>query len=119
MRLNGRTDRKNLIISVLLSGITLGIIEGIVGAIDSNDKTINDILIIISGILAVIYVFPIWIRRFHDLGQSAILLAGFIIPGINLLVVIYAVVWPGQSSKNKYGEKPDGRLDIIREFFGK
>ncbi len=57
------------------------------------------------------------IRRFHDMGQPGWFSIVYFVSGVNLVVGIFQIVWPGENVQNEYGmpESPRKLKDI---FFG-
>ncbi len=58
------------------------------------------------GLLIIVFYITIYSKRWHDLGKSAWLTLLAVIPIVNLFVFIYLCFKPGDSKKNKYGDKP-------------
>lgn len=45
-------------------------------------------------------------RRFHDIGRNGIWVISMIVPGINVLAVVYLLFARGQKGANEYGPEP-------------
>lgn len=109
-----------------LIGFILGFLGGFLGGLGSEaGATILGIFSMVFSIVSIFPGFAVLVRRFHDLGKSAIvafvplfvLLSGiaftFIFAPLGILISIaffvIAVIWlvflclPGQKGKNKYG----------------
>ena len=99
---DGRIGKKQYLMSFLILlaiGFVLGLILAMLGKIGLI------ILLPIRIILAVAS-FSIAIRRWHDLGKSGWLSLLFLIPLVNLVVLIYLCVADGTAADNKYGPVP-------------
>ena len=72
-------------------------------------------LIFFVGILHFFLVLPLIVKRLHDIGRSGILALGFLIPIVNLLVVLALFFRAGTPGPNKYGPKTGFALSEAKQ----
>ncbi|NQY99923.1 MAG: DUF805 domain-containing protein [Bdellovibrionales bacterium] len=66
-------------------------------------------LILIATFLYFLHTVGVAIRRLHDLGHPGYFVIAYFVPGINALMLLYLMFWPGQPQKNTYGEPDQDR----------
>lgn len=121
----GRLSRTNYVISfsflifllflayslIILIPIILGINE-----VPSSFYTIIDCLYI----LLLFLVFTLHARRWHDLGRSGWLTLLFLIPLIDIGVLLYLLFAPGDEEEYKYGNPQNPKsFDLVAIFLPK
>ena len=55
---------------------------------------------------AMVMTIFLWIQRLHDLGKTGWFLLLFLIPGINILFLLYLLFAPSKDGSNEYGPNP-------------
>ncbi len=61
---------------------------------------------VIMGIGAIVIGFIMVAQRLHDLNRSGWFMLLFLIPLINIVVMLYVFFWPGTAGQNDYGARP-------------
>ncbi len=81
----------------------LGVIAALLG---ETATVILAIVGVVMAIAAMIVGFIMVVQRLHDLNRSGWLMLLFLIPLINIIVMLYVFLWPGTSGQNDYGPQP-------------
>ena len=69
-------------------------------------------LIYPAAVVMIFLLLAVTIRRFHDMGMSAWYLVLFLIPVVDMFIVLYLLCVKGEDKKNEYGDDPSGiRVD--------
>jgi len=116
--LNGRIGRARYVawgfIINLVAMIPLGIIMALVmpGMADGSGGA-SALLIIPAYIIVIFASFVMARRRLHDLNRTSWLFVAFIIPLVNLLLVLYLLLWPGTLGSNNYGPPPVKNTTVV------
>lgn len=94
---SGRSTRLE-IWNYLINNIIIGcILIGLVGP-----------FILIFNVIVSIVCISLTVRRFHDVGLNAWFLIGFVIPFLNLFLLVMLYFFKSQPGINKYGPNPYG-----------
>lgn len=125
----GRARRREYWLFILLSWILCGMIAGIGMAlgwqpldaagewriIPTADATSLDRGVFWALMAAIAFLLlptlAVQVRRFHDRGNSAWMLLWHLVPYAGELVILFAMVMPGQVGTNRYGDDPTDPLD--------
>lgn len=71
---------------------------------------------IILGLLLIISIFSICIRRLHDLNVSGWWTLVFGIPIANIFIGLYLSFWPGTNNPNQFGPRLKLKKEILTFF---
>ncbi len=98
--------------ATLLMFVGLILIGGVLGALASggSPEAMVGIFVIIYAIFGIVSLFVsvvLGVRRLHDLDKTGWLWLLFLIPIVNLGMMIYLLFFPGTEGDNQYGKKPE------------
>ncbi len=123
---SGRLGRKNWFLGVLVTQIVFVVAIGVVfmllsfltnltmaGIGETVIRWLGGLTMLLFGIVGTVFILSLNIRRLHDLGKSAWWLLFFFVPFLNLVFLIYLLVWKGQEGANQYGDKPSEKEGIL------
>ncbi len=117
----GRINRKNYILGVylflplLFSPFAL-IIMFLLSLLPLSNLSLELLIMIVLYTFCIVYlvlVFSLHVRRFHDLGNSGWRALFFLIPLVNIIILISLLASRGKDETNEYGEAP---LKSIKSF---
>lgn len=80
----------------------------------SHFEPVFGIIYSVVGILLIIPTLAVGVRRLHDIGKSGNWMWTLILPGANLVLSIYLLVWfirPGDPEPNRFGPPPGARAE--------
>lgn len=99
-----------------LSGLAMGVLSAIIGAISGDPNTVAMFggiisLVVSIGVFAVTIIFII--KRLHDLNWSGWLSLLSVIPLVNLIFGLILLFAPGNAGPNKYGPPPKPESNAV------
>lgn len=110
----GRISRSNLVLGLLSSTVLL---LAYIFLLVHRDSILGQTYILV-GILALIFNLSLFVRRWHDLGQSEWMVLLNFIPFMGWLVLLYLVFKGGQDKENKYGKVPNKKIKYPHDILG-
>ncbi|MDD4531738.1 MAG: DUF805 domain-containing protein [Candidatus Pacebacteria bacterium] len=137
---SGRIGRLNFILGTIFFMILLSVglfLSMIIGAVFNITGTaFLVVLSALSLIYFIIFVYPLWARRLHDLGKSGwimlpyflaislskidnewIKLACFLVALCYLPTIVQILFFGGQSGANNFGEEPSRTTGFFKQIF--
>lgn len=98
--------------ATLLMFVGLIVFGGILGALSSggSPEAMIGVFFIIYAIFGIVSLFisaVLGVRRLHDLDKTGWLWLLFLVPIVNLGMMIYLLFFPGTEGENQYGKKPE------------
>ena len=100
----GRLDRVRYTLSML--AIWCPLIAIYLNAIDK--ESIDTMLLFVAcSIAALVMEYPLWVKRFHDLGRPGTHILLFFVPIYDVYVLLELVFRAGSESQNQYGPAPE------------
>lgn len=112
---NGRINRRNYIIGILL----LYFLIFLIGAIDEifSETTIYSSNFFGELYLVILFLFIFYgtsfsIRRVHDMGKNGKYLIWMIIPIMGFIVSLQTLFVSGENQENRFGSIPKPKIDI-------
>ena len=121
----GRLNRRNWVIGLISSFISLCLLILFFGLFLSLFKSTNIVpanlsSIFIDILVAIYFAFNIslYVRRFHDIGKSGLDVFLLLIPIINLLIFFNLAFKKGDSGKNDYGEVSSVNISFPFDILG-
>lgn len=118
LSIHGRFNRLSMIgwffflhIIVFLISLALSMMEGIFSLNTlrfgvENFQHVSNVFTLGSCLLTLIYLyslFTLMIRRLHDLNKTGWLSLFFLLPALNILLVLYLMLFSGNRHMNQYG----------------
>jgi len=110
----GRLNRRNFFFGNLLV-LLLSFVIGSLDLVLPNTATFINIyalFIIIYLIIAVFFLVSLTYRRLHDIGQAGWLWILYLVPVVDAFYFFILLCYPGDSTANTYGKKPENRVDL-------
>ncbi len=111
---SGRLNRAHFIVSqligVLLSGV-VGIATMQIAAVLATPLVWIPSALLIGGAL-----FGPQIRRLHDMGYDGFVSLSLLVPGINVIYLIWISLFTGESSTNQYGPVDSAGATMSKAF---
>ncbi len=98
----GRSTRKDFWFTILDIFIITIIIGFIVGPLQLEDKIVN-LILELYGLILIIPMLSLEIRRLHDINKSGWWILLSLIPGIGSIILIVFYCTPSINENNKYG----------------
>jgi uncharacterized membrane protein YhaH (DUF805 family) len=83
-----------------------------------NTPTLVALLLVIFIIAVMIFNISLFVRRWHDLGNSGWMVLLNFVPVINIFIVLYIIFKTGQSMENQYGKIPQSKINYPQEILG-
>lgn len=102
----GRLGRLRLVTYSLVSSFIFMVACSLAVAVLTPVSAWLGVLAYIALLLvSMVYGFSLYVRRLHDLGHSGIWLLLFVVPLVNLGLLIYLLFFPGKEGANEYGAR--------------
>ena len=115
----GRINRRNFVFGLISSIALFFIVLFVSVAIFSyNTPTLVALLLVIFIIAVMIFNISLFVRRWHDLGNSGWMVLLNFVPVINIFIVLYIIFKTGQSMENQYGKIPQSKINYPQEILG-
>jgi uncharacterized membrane protein YhaH (DUF805 family) len=112
---SGRINRKIYALGILFFLVIFGVFLALLLSI--GNSSFAGIAIAILYIAFFIHFFSLHVRRFHDLGNSGWNVLIFLIPLVNIVLLIYLLVMNGNDGPNYYGENPSKEIKFFDAIF--
>ena len=107
LRHDNRLNRQRFILRSLGVFMIVSMVAGVLFTIaEALQSTLIYLLAIIGSLMFMIPSFMLVIRRLHDLDRPGWWCIGTMIPGINIIFVIYLMLFVGTNGPNRYGPDP-------------
>jgi len=108
---NGRINRKNYFLGILFAGLTFLLSVMVIYALFSDSYSgelalLGGIILVLVYIAYLTFLLSLHVRRFHDKGESGWRVFLFLVPLLNLIILLTLFFEKGQEENNKYGEDP-------------
>ena len=117
---SGRIGRKNYGLGLLfLIGSFILLIAIFASMFSSDSSSFGVFLIIVLYAIYIVFLFSLHVRRFHDLGDSGWRVLLFLIPLVNLIILISLLATKGKDEVNKYGEAPSKSIKFFDAIFNR
>ncbi|MDO8611170.1 MAG: DUF805 domain-containing protein [bacterium] len=115
----GRLNRRNFFVGTLFSIIVpfavlfpIALVTG-----DSFDShLIPQSITIIISILALLFEFSLFARRYHDIGKSGWRALFNLIPLVMPIMMILLLLIPGETKDSKYGKQPSKNVKFPNDL---
>ena len=115
-----RISRKNYGLGLLFFiGSLILLIAIFASMFSSDDSSFGVILIVLLYIVFIVHVFSLHARRFHDLGNSGWRVFLFLIPLVNLIMLISLLATRSKDEANQYGEVPSKSIKFFDAIFNR
>jgi uncharacterized membrane protein YhaH (DUF805 family) len=86
--------------------VALAVFGVIAALLGDGASVIVGVMGVLMGIAAMVVGFIMVAQRLHDLNRSGWFMLLFLIPLINIVVMLYVFFWPGTAGQNDYGPQP-------------
>lgn len=117
---SGRISRKNYGFGLLfLVGSFILLIAIFASMLSSDSSSFGVFIIIILYAVYIVFLLSLHVRRFHDLGDSGWRVLLFLIPLVNLIILISLLATKGKDEANKYGEVPSKSIKFFDAIFNR
>lgn len=117
---SGRISRKNYGLGLLFFIGSLILLIAILASMFSSDNSSFGVFIIVVLYVAfIVHIFSLHARRFHDLGDSGWRVFLFLIPLVNLIILISLLATKGKAEANQYGEVPSKSTKFFDAIFNR
>jgi uncharacterized membrane protein YhaH (DUF805 family) len=102
----------------LISSITLFfvVLFGFAVIFNNNAPTLVGYLYVIFIVAIMIFNISLFVRRWHDLGNSGWMVLLNFVPLINIFVVLNVIFKTGQSRENQYGKTPQRKISYPQDI---
>lgn len=104
----GRINRKIFILYIIAFTLLMVVLSIPLIFINlGEDNFVIEIISTIISILIELAMFPgifLSIKRLHDLNKSAVYIVVYLIPFVNILLLLYLICFKGTNGENKYGQ---------------
>lgn len=117
---SGRIGRKNYGLGLLfLISFFILLIAIFASMLSSDNSFFGAFIIIILYVVYIVFLLSLHVRRFHDLGDSGWRVLLFLIPLVNLIILISLLATKGKDETNKYGEAPSKSIKFFDAIFNR
>lgn len=114
----GRLNRRNLLLGLASSMSVLFIFMALATSVfqGTDLSGILGIIWIVLFISAIIFNISLQVRRWHDLGNTGLMVIVNFIPLINIITVLEVFLKAGQPQDNKYGKAPSRKIKYPQDI---
>ncbi len=98
---NGRLNRRGFWIYVA-GLIIIGMLFRAIFVSEQQNPIVGTLALVI-GLITAYTQFAVLIKRFHDLGASGWWSLFWLVPGVNIAVLVYCGFFPGNAEANQFG----------------
>lgn len=117
---SGRISRKNYGLGLLFFiGSFILLIAILASMFSSDNSSFGVFVIVVLYVVFIVHILSLHARRFHDLGDSAWRVLLFLIPLVNLIILISLLATKGKDGGNKYGEVPSKSIKFFDAIFNR
>lgn len=117
---NGRIGRKNYGLGLLFFILIFVFFFVILAYASLDDNQLFfTVSVVVLYVVFIVHIISLHARRFHDLGDSAWRVFLFLIPLVNLIMLISLLATKGKDEANKYGEVPPKSIKFFDAIFNR
>lgn len=120
---SGRMNRRNYFLGYIVLTLilflpwTILVLVSTIFGIDYQNSVATSITLMVIYLIYIVYSLSFSIKRAHDLGHSGWIILAYIVPVVNLILLLVMLFERGIETSNKYGNKPLPKIDM-KEIFG-
>ena len=119
----GRINRRNFVIGLISSEtlifiVILGFGSFLESIFNNNVPTLVGYLFVIFFISILLFNVSLFVRRWHDLGNTGLYIIFNFIPIISIFTVFYVIFKSGQKKQNQYGKVPQNKVHYPQDILG-